>query len=232
MKKLLAPIVVAVLAATIASTHAAIITQTLNYSSLGTSAQTPTWDKFDLNLGTLTRITFIGSGTLSGSYDVINNDTVDAAVFSANTIGRIRLTLTGAGAPAVIQGSLLDPISTSPVSTTGTSVPAGGTQTFTLLSGAGVNESSFNSNQTANSAFYSALGGGTFGSSLTRFFSATIPGDNSTDTTLLVAAGDITLEYEYTPVGPTAVPEPGTWAAAALLAGGAAFARWRKRKVS
>jgi len=27
-----------------------------------------------------------------------------------------------------------------------------------------------------------------------------------------------------------AVPEPGTWAAAALLVGGAAFARWRKRK--
>ena len=26
------------------------------------------------------------------------------------------------------------------------------------------------------------------------------------------------------------IPEPGTWAAAALLAGGAAFARWRKRK--
>jgi hypothetical protein len=30
--------------------------------------------------------------------------------------------------------------------------------------------------------------------------------------------------------GPAAVPEPGTWAAAALLAGGAAFARWRKRR--
>ncbi len=28
---------------------------------------------------------------------------------------------------------------------------------------------------------------------------------------------------------PAAVPEPGTWAAAALLAGGAAFMRWRKR---
>ena len=27
-----------------------------------------------------------------------------------------------------------------------------------------------------------------------------------------------------------AVPEPGTWAAAALLAGGAAFVRWRKRR--
>jgi hypothetical protein len=30
--------------------------------------------------------------------------------------------------------------------------------------------------------------------------------------------------------GPAAVPEPGTWAAAALLAGGAAFVRWRKRR--
>ena len=28
---------------------------------------------------------------------------------------------------------------------------------------------------------------------------------------------------------PAAVPEPGTWAAAALLVGGAAFARWRRR---
>lgn len=32
-----------------------------------------------------------------------------------------------------------------------------------------------------------------------------------------------------TPSAP--VPEPGTWAAAALLAGGAAFTRWRRRKV-
>lgn len=30
--------------------------------------------------------------------------------------------------------------------------------------------------------------------------------------------------------GPAAVPEPGTWAAAALLVGGAGFMRWRKRK--
>lgn len=29
--------------------------------------------------------------------------------------------------------------------------------------------------------------------------------------------------------GPAAVPEPGTWAAAALLVGGATFMRWRKR---
>lgn len=37
----------------------------------------------------------------------------------------------------------------------------------------------------------------------------------------------------YAAQAPAAVPEPGTWAAAALLAGGAALARWRKRaKVS
>lgn len=30
--------------------------------------------------------------------------------------------------------------------------------------------------------------------------------------------------------GPQPIPEPGTWAAAALLAGGAAYARWRKRR--
>ena len=32
-------------------------------------------------------------------------------------------------------------------------------------------------------------------------------------------------------VSVTAIPEPGTWAAAALLAAGAAFARWRKRAI-
>lgn len=30
--------------------------------------------------------------------------------------------------------------------------------------------------------------------------------------------------------GPAAVPEPGTWAAAALLAGGATYLRWRRRR--
>jgi len=45
-------------------------------------------------------------------------------------------------------------------------------------------------------------------------------------------AGDsITLNIGS--VAPSPVPEPGTWAAAALLAGGATFMRWRKRaKVS
>jgi hypothetical protein len=38
------------------------------------------------------------------------------------------------------------------------------------------------------------------------------------------------LNLMFTAAGGAAVPEPGTWAAAALLVGGAAFMRWRKRK--
>jgi hypothetical protein len=36
--------------------------------------------------------------------------------------------------------------------------------------------------------------------------------------------------FEAQNAGPAPIPEPGTWAAAVLLAGGAAYARWRKRK--
>lgn len=38
------------------------------------------------------------------------------------------------------------------------------------------------------------------------------------------------LNLVFTAAGGEPIPEPGTWAAAALLAGGAAYMRWRKRK--
>jgi hypothetical protein len=41
-----------------------------------------------------------------------------------------------------------------------------------------------------------------------------------------------TASFYLNASAPAAVPEPGTWAAAALLVGGAAYARWRKRKVA
>jgi hypothetical protein len=43
------------------------------------------------------------------------------------------------------------------------------------------------------------------------------------------SSGD-TLTVNATGGDPAPVPEPGTWAAAALLASGAAFARWRRRQ--
>ena len=229
MKKLLTILAAATLA--ISSAQAAIIFQTQNYSNVGATAAPLTWNKFDLNLGTLTAITLEATGILSGSYDVDNLDPADPATLLQNTTGRIRLTLLGPGAPTLINGSLISPLSTSPASTSGQSIAPNTSQTFTLLSGSGVNESSFSSNQLANAAYYSALGGGTFNSSLSRLVNLSVNGTVfDADTGLVLAGGTINVTYEYTPVG--AIPEPGTWAAAALLVGGAAFARWRKRKVA
>jgi hypothetical protein len=45
-------------------------------------------------------------------------------------------------------------------------------------------------------------------------------------------SSNFSFSLNATAAAPAAVPEPGTWAAAALLAGGAAFARWRRRKVA
>lgn len=213
----------------VSCSQAAIIFQTQNYSNVDSTAALLTWNKFDLNLGTLTAITLEATGVLSGSYDVDNLDPADPASLSANTTGRIRLTLLGPGAPSLINGSLINPLSTSPVSTSGQTIAPSGSQTFTLLSGAGVNESSFSSDQLANAAYYTAFGSGTFQSSLSRLVNLSVSGtDFDTHTAAILAGGTINLTYEYNPVG--AIPEPGTWAAAALLVGGAAFARWRKRK--
>ena len=77
--------------------------------------------------------------------------------------------------------------------------------------------------QTFTQAYFSYVGDGSgplrinlqSGNTLTRF----------------AGAIDNMAFWDSEPV-PAAVPEPGTWAAAALLVGGAAFVRWRKRKVS
>ena len=55
MKKIL-PLALAAISA-VSSTQAAIIFQTQNYSNVGTTPALLTWNKFDLNLGTLTAIT-------------------------------------------------------------------------------------------------------------------------------------------------------------------------------
>ena len=75
--------------------------------------------------------------------------------------------------------------------------------------------------QTFTQAYFSYVGDGSgplrinlqSGNTLTRF----------------AGAIDNMAFWDSEPV-PAAVPEPGTWAAAALLAGGAAFVRWRKHK--
>ena len=87
--------------------------------------------------------------------------------------------------------------------------------TWTILTAAtGINgfaADKFNINLGAangTAGFANALGGGTF--------------------SLLTSGNNLNLMF--TAAGGAAVPEPGTWAAAALLVGGAAFMRWRKRR--
>ena len=51
------------------------------------------------------------------------------------------------------------------------------------------------------------------------------PGDTG-----VFSGGGNTATYSVSGGGPAPVPEPGTWAAAALLVSGAAFVRWRRRQ--
>lgn len=83
--------------------------------------------------------------------------------------------------------------------------------TYTSLNGT-FNSNLFAINTSANngtSGFANSLGGGTF--------SLAVDGDSLN---LLFTAA----------AGPAPVPEPGTWAAAAVLAGAAGYIRWRRRK--
>jgi len=87
---------------------------------------------------------------------------------------------------------------------------AGGISGFTGSSQFDINIGAFN----GTGGFANALNGGSFSM-----------GTNGNDLNLIFTAA--------TGPGPSPVPEPGTWAAAALLVGGAAFLRWRRRaKVS
>jgi hypothetical protein len=225
MKKTFALIAAATLA--ISSAQAALISQSQNYSGVSVTPATLTWNKFDLNLGTLTAITLESTGTLSGSY-YINVTDFNQKTLTANTTGRINLAFSGPGAPG-FSGSLINPLSTTPPSTSGQTID--GYVEFFLSSGRGVNESTFSSNQLANAVYYSAIGGGTFNSFTSRSVDISVSGEEGFDaySETVLAGGTINLTYEYTPAGPAAIPEPGTWAAAALLASGAGFMRWRKR---
>jgi autotransporter-associated beta strand protein len=95
----------------------------------------------------------------------------------------------------------------------------------------------FNPNQNYTWTILTAAGGisGFTGSSQFVINTAAINGTGGFANALnggsfSIAQSGNDLNLVFTAVGGAAVPEPGTWAAAALLVGGAAFLRWRKRK--
>ena len=164
--------------------------------------------------GTLTLtngLTFSGGGNYDWEIFGVSGTAGQTNTWDWINISGGDLTLTGLSSSNKFNINL---VSLSALPSTG-GVLAGFTNTssysWTILSAsnglAGLNTAHFNINDSAF-ATYNPLGGGMFS---------------------LAAAGD-NLNLLFTPGGPTPIPEPGTWAAAAVLAGCATLVRWRRRK--
>jgi MYXO-CTERM domain-containing protein len=63
---------------------------------------------------------------------------------------------------------------------------------------------------------------------LTDFFTAGVPVRSE----IFNSSDQLLMTLEIGEFAPEPIPEPGTWAAAALLVGGAAFMRWRRRQTA
>jgi autotransporter-associated beta strand protein len=146
--------------------------------------------------------TALGAGT---GWDLINaTGTLDLSALTVGSEFNINLWSLSAIAPDANGNALnFDPNQSY---TWTILTAAGGISGFTGSSQFVINTAAIN----GTGGFANALAGGTF--------SMGTSGNNLN--LIFTAAGA---------PGPSPVPEPGTWAAAALLAGGAAFMRWRKR---
>jgi len=217
----------------LATAPAAIIFQTQNYSNAGAAGAAVSlfWNKFDTGLGTLTAVSMEFGGSLTGSFTVTNNELVPMDIY--NSEARFRMNFSaGAGVPGNITGDYVTPLNTTPGTgaSPGTTIAPSASQVFSIngpitLYNSGVVD------YFANSAYFSSAGPATFSTILFRNIDVESSGE---DRTLAFASsvmgGTVNLTYEYTPA--EVIPEPGTWAAAALLVGGAAFMRWRRRQTA
>jgi len=218
-----------------ATSPAAIIFQTQNYSNVSAnnavSGLSLLWNKFDTGLGTLTAVTMEFSGSLTGSFTITNNDSNTVDVYDSRARFRMDF-LAGAGAPANITGTFIQPLDTTPFTGAdpGSAIAASGTQVFSINGPISLYNSGL-VDYFANASYFSSTGPATFNTILYRNVFVTTSGENlSQNFTASVMGGTVNLTYEYTPA--EVIPEPGTWAAAALLVGGAAFMRWRRRQTA
>jgi len=214
------------------SAQAAIIFQTQNYSNVNASTSgtglSLLWNKFDTGLGTLTGVTMEFTGNLTGSFNVTNSDLTPIDVYNSTSTFRLNFSPGGA-APSNITGTAVSPISTTPGTgaSPGTTIAGGGSENFSINGPVSLYNSGL-VNYFGNASYFSSAGPATFSTILFRNFGVSVDGTTfNVNGAGAVMGGTINLTYEYTPS--SAIPEPGTWAAAALLVGGAALARWRKR---
>ena len=182
--------------------HTATITQLQSFSGLSTNSLVQTWNQFDSTLGTLTGISLTIDGTVTGSFNVSNVDSIDPANLS-NPRDRLRLTFTGSGAPPVQQTT----------QTTLTTTPAMPYEMDPLSNGSfnlgPIPQSlgSVNNNLFTFASFFTGLG--TLSSTLIQPFVLTSDNSGNTivDYSQMFASGSVSLDYTY-----NAVPEPSTYA--------------------
>lgn len=199
------------------------------YSVVGTSGtaatQSLTWDKFDPTLGTLTGVSLSIGGTASGSVSVTNNDVDALNLF--DFFNRVRLTFSGTGSKPGTQTTTSTALVSSPLipTTPGTYSLAGETTQPFSLSPSSQALSGLSNNLDAFVSYFT--GPGTFTTSLIQLpaIGSTNSGFTSIDNDGLSSFGLVSIVYTYQPV-----PEPSTYALAAIGLGIAGYVRSRRRK--
>ena len=199
------------------------VLQSNPYSVGGSFPQTLNWNKFDPSLGTLTGVSLTINGTSSG-YVLVQNTDVDPIDLN-NFFNRVRLTFSGTISKPGAQSSANTLISTTP------SIPespavytlTNGTEQFDLASNQAL--TSLSNDLTAFLSYFT--GPGSFTTDIFQLPSVGSSNGDATDleNSSLATGGVVSIVYTYSPV-----PEPSTYALAALGLGIAGFVRARRRK--
>jgi hypothetical protein len=225
MKRVLA-LLGSILLALSSSQASIVISQTNNFSN-GVFGAPYDWLQFDSSLGTLTSVVLRLSGSASGNVRVVNFDVNESAnVFDLG--GRLQAQFEDGSGPK--PGELIGLFTLLPATPIATSanplsLPPEGIQDFFFDEPADFLPV-ISSNLVSFSSYF--IGTGMFQTTiLPDFMIVSVGGNVGQFYSEAFGSGVMTLDYTYTTNTP--IPEPGTWAAAALLVGGAGYVRWRKR---
>jgi hypothetical protein len=203
------------------------VLQSNPYSVAGTgssTAQTLNWNKFDPSLGTLTGVSLTINGTSSG-YVLVQNTDVDPIDLN-NFFNRVRLQFSGTNSKPGAQSSANTLISTSPLIPASPAVyqlPGGNTEQFDLDSAQAL--TGLSNDLTAFLSYFTGPGSFTTNVFQLPAIASSDGGATNVDNSSLATGGVVSMVYTYSPV-----PEPSTYALAALGLGVAGFVRARRRK--
>jgi len=201
---------------------AATIVQTQNFTNLGNSTQSYSWNGFNTAVGTLTSAVFVVNGTYSGSLSVESPSNDTYLYYSA------------ARAYLGLQGVAEMSSDWTGLEVYGYFAPQGPTTTFTIAGSDGMTINSGNLVPSLPSNYFTNT---TLTSSLRRITDVIIePSFESVNTTNTRLNGTISLTYTYTPSAVEPVPEISTvtmgGAGGLLLLGIAARSRRRQQQPS